>query len=89
MAAIGYRRCLLKSRLPARLLNEGTYRLEMIAGLHCRSWLYEPNVNAPALTFTIQGGLSDSPYWMQSRPGILAPVLAWESDCDCREGTKL
>jgi lipopolysaccharide transport system ATP-binding protein len=25
----------------------------------------------------VQGGLSDSPYWMVKRPGLLAPVLDW------------
>ncbi len=72
-------RCLIRSRLPARLLNEGTYRLEMIAGLQAREWVFEPAVSAPSVVLTIQGGLSDSPYWMAPRPGILAPVLKWES----------
>lgn len=68
----------LRSRLPCRLLNEGAYRLDMIASLHYRSWLFQPGVNAPSINFIIQGGLSDSPYWMVRRPGILAPVLDWE-----------
>jgi lipopolysaccharide transport system ATP-binding protein len=52
--------------------------LEMIGGLHYRAWLFQPNVNAPSVTLTIQGHLSDSPYWISRRPGILAPVLKWE-----------
>ncbi|MHB8727698.1 MAG: ABC transporter ATP-binding protein [Sulfuricaulis sp.] len=68
----------LRSRLPYRLLNEGAYRLDMIASLHYRSWLFQPGVNAPSITFVIQGGLSDSLYWMVRRPGILAPVFDWE-----------
>ena len=75
---LGTGRCALQSRLPVRLLNEGTYRLEMIGSLHCREWLYEPHLSAPSVTFTIQGGLSDSPYWMAPRPGVVAPVLEWE-----------
>ncbi len=69
---------ILRSKIPSRLLNEGTYRLEMIGGLYAKKWLYEPNVNSPSVYLTIQGGLSDSRYWMAKRPGILAPVLRWE-----------
>lgn len=68
----------LRSKIPSRLLNEGTYRIEMIGGLYNRQWLYEPNVNSPSIYLNIQGGLSDSPYWMAKRPGILAPLFNWE-----------
>jgi lipopolysaccharide transport system ATP-binding protein len=68
----------LRCPLPRRFLNEGTYRLEMIASLHCRDWFLRPGHNSPAIFFEIQGGLSESPYWMWARPGILAPELAWE-----------
>lgn len=64
--------------LPARYLNEGSYRLEMIASLHCRDWFIRPGQNSPIVHFEIRGGLSDSPYWMFARPGMLAPVWIWE-----------
>lgn len=70
--------CMLKSRIPSRLLNEGDYRLELLGGLHFRRWLFEPGKSAPSVLFQIRGGLSDSPYWMIRRPGMLAPVLSWE-----------
>jgi lipopolysaccharide transport system ATP-binding protein len=70
-------RCVIRSRFPRRLLNEGAYRLELIGGLTFRQWLFEPGVNAPSITLTIQGGLSDSPLWMARRPGLLAPVIEW------------
>jgi lipopolysaccharide transport system ATP-binding protein len=69
----------LRVLIPARLLNEGSYRIELLASLHYRAWLLEPSRNAPSVTFSIQGGLSDSPYWDHKRPGLLGPVLAWES----------
>jgi lipopolysaccharide transport system ATP-binding protein len=69
----------IRSRLPKQLLNEGNYRVELIASLHFREWILEPGNNAPHITVKIQGGLSDSPYWMSQRPGLLAPVLEWES----------
>jgi homopolymeric O-antigen transport system ATP-binding protein len=68
----------LRSKLPSRVLNEGSYRVEFLASLHFREWLVAPGVNAPHVYLTIQGGLSDSPYWLAKRPGILAPVLKWE-----------
>jgi len=72
-------RCVLRSRVPRRLLNEGAYRIELIAGLHCQSWLVEPDRDSPSVYLTIQGGLSDSSYWMERRPGHLAPLLDWET----------
>jgi lipopolysaccharide transport system ATP-binding protein len=70
--------CSLRSRLPARLLNEGKYRMDLIGSLHYREWLFEPGVNSPSIVLTIKGGLSDSPYWMSRRPGLLAPLMKWE-----------
>jgi lipopolysaccharide transport system ATP-binding protein len=71
-------RCILRGKLPAHLLNEGRYRLELIGGLHFRQWLFEPGVNAPSISVEIQGGLSESPYWMLRRPGLLAPIIEWD-----------
>jgi lipopolysaccharide transport system ATP-binding protein len=68
----------LRCALPNRLLNQGTYRLELNCSLHCREWLARPGHNSPAVHFEIQGGLSDSPYWLHAREGILAPEWAWE-----------
>jgi lipopolysaccharide transport system ATP-binding protein len=69
---------LLRSQFPKRLFNEGTYRIELIGSLHFREWLLEPYKRVPYLNLTIEGGLSDSPYWMSKRSGILAPVMKWE-----------
>jgi lipopolysaccharide transport system ATP-binding protein len=69
----------LQTVIPQNFLNEGSYRLELLASLHYRAWLLEPRTKAPSVTFSIQGGLSKSPYWDSKRPGILAPILAWQS----------
>ena len=69
----------LRCVLPRRWLNEGVYRLELIASLHCREWLLRPGENSPSIFFEIRGGLSDSPYWLWSRPGLLAPDWSWEA----------
>lgn len=67
----------LRCPIPARLLNEGVYRIELIGGLHHREWLFEPGKSAPQIFLNIQGGLSDSPLWTIKRPGLLAPVIPW------------
>ena len=63
--------------LPRRFLNEGTYRVDLLASLHYRAWLLTGSTT-PTVSFSIQGGLSDSPYWDHKRPGIFAPVLRWQ-----------
>lgn len=66
-----------RSKIPANFLNEGTYKLEIIGGLHFREWICEPGVNAPSIEFQISGGLSESPFWHAKRPGLLAPIMNW------------
>jgi len=71
-------RNLLTAELPKKFLNEGEYRVSMIASLHCREWYMKPGQDAPNFNFKIQGGLSQSPYWTSARPGLVAPVLDWK-----------
>lgn len=73
-------RCRLKSTIPRRYLNEGGYRIELMASTHFRQWFCEPGNGAPCIYLTINGGLSDSPYWMIKRPGLLAPEIRWFSE---------
>jgi lipopolysaccharide transport system ATP-binding protein len=70
-------RCVLRGRIPPRLLNAGTYRIELMAGLHGRQVLVDPSVRSAAIYLTIHGGLSDSPHWTEQRPGLIAPVADW------------
>jgi lipopolysaccharide transport system ATP-binding protein len=69
--------CRLKSRIPKRFLNEGRYRLELIANIHVAEWLLKPGKEVPTIYLAIKGGLSDSPYWTMKRPGPVAPVMEW------------
>ncbi|HYG76098.1 MAG TPA: polysaccharide ABC transporter ATP-binding protein [Planctomycetota bacterium] len=70
-------RHVFRTRIPPRFLNEGTYRIELVAALHNRQDIFQSGRNAPTIFLTIRGGLSDSPYWMAKRPGILGPVMEW------------
>lgn len=65
--------------IPARLLNEGDYRICLMASIHYRFWIIEPTQNPPALLLSIKGGLSDSKFWIEKRPGFIGPVIAYES----------
>ncbi len=67
----------LRSDIPSKLLNEGTYCIEYVSSLFCRIWLAEPGTNVVSIYFQSQGGLSESPYWTSARGGALAPVIAW------------
>ena len=69
----------LQTIIPARLLNEGEYRVELLVALHNRKGLVKPTLDAPAIFLTISGGLSDSPIWMSKRVGLLAPVINWST----------
>jgi lipopolysaccharide transport system ATP-binding protein len=70
--------CRLTSRIPARFLNEGKYRVGLYLSLFRRRWFCEPGVKGPTLTFEILGGLSDSPCLVNRRPGYLSPVFEWK-----------
>jgi len=67
----------LFTKLPSRLLNEDSYRIELIASIHFRKWVIAPETG-PSLFFNIKGGLSDSPYFISKRKGIMAPVYEWK-----------
>ena len=68
----------LYTKLPKRLLNEDNYRIELLASIHFKKWLIKPR-SGPSLQFTVQGGLSDSPYFIARRKGFLAPVINWQT----------
>ncbi len=72
--------CRLRSRLPTEWLSEGTYRLELIASLYFREWIFQPRVNAPSISVTVGGKMSDSPLYMSGRPGALAPLFRWQNE---------
>jgi hypothetical protein len=52
--------------IPPRWLNEGNYRVELLATLFFRVWLIEPGTSA-SLTLPSRGGANASPYWGQER----------------------
>ena len=69
----------LRSKLPSRMLNEGSYSIEIAASLRNTRWIFEPGAGSPGIAFEIRGGLSDSPLWLYTRDGVLAPIIPWET----------
>lgn len=67
----------LKALLPQRMLNEGKYTIQLIAGLKSIRWYFGPGAVNVYRSLSIVGGLSDSPIWHEKRQGVLAPVLHW------------
>jgi lipopolysaccharide transport system ATP-binding protein len=64
--------------IPPHFLNEGEYIVELIASRHFKYWILEPNHNAPRVQLIIEGGLSNSEFWLVKRKGILAPILKYK-----------
>jgi lipopolysaccharide transport system ATP-binding protein len=69
----------LRSKLPVHFLNEGIYRIELYCGLLRKELFFYPGTKAPTIFLEIKGGLSHSPYWIDKRLGLLAPILEWTS----------
>jgi len=65
--------------IPPNLLNEGQYTIDFFASLHGQGWLSEVGNTNVNVALNICGGLSDSPYWRDKRPGVIAPVLDWRT----------
>ena len=73
--------CTLRSNIPVELLNEGRYTIELIGGIYNTEWFFEPRTDVPTLMLDIEGGLGESKYWTQRRPGVLAPNQKWLVTC--------
>ncbi len=68
-----------KVLIPRRFLNEGTYIIILVCSLYRRIWIIDPSKSDIQITMEINGGLSDSPYWLSKRGGLMAPVLDWDN----------
>ena len=70
---------LLSSAIPKKFLNQGLFRLELIAAIHHLEWFSEPNATPVVAFLRINGVLRDSRHWPNTRPGVLAPNLTWHT----------
>lgn len=68
-------------KIPAHFLNEGRYRVELMAGVTFVRWLFGgPGDPCPTIEFKVAGGFTLSPYWIARRPGMVAPAIPWSYD---------
>ena len=69
---------IFQSKLPLEILNNGRYIIELIGGIHGKEWFFEPNKGNPTLIVEINKEFNNKPFWINQRPGILAPKISWK-----------
>lgn len=69
----------IRSKIPSNYLNEGRYRVELIGGIHFKQWLFDPYQYTPSVFINIIGPMSPSDFWINKRPGIIAPTIPWNN----------
>jgi hypothetical protein len=70
----------VRSIIPAYFLNEGEYRIRLMATFHCApKWLAHPERDGVRNSLSPWSmGPGESPYWNARREGELAPLFTWE-----------
>ncbi|MEM9886220.1 MAG: ABC transporter ATP-binding protein [Bacteroidota bacterium] len=68
----------LRFKLPKKLLNKGKYKLAVAARMHEKEWIILPSRSDVAVFFEISDLDNESPYYLKTRPNLLAPVLEWK-----------
>ena len=67
----------LRSRIPLESLNLGTKRVELYVQTYRDNWIVVPGGKAPFVSFTIEGPVSASPYYILQRGGTMAINAGW------------
>lgn len=70
----------IKGRLPASILNAGTYRIKIISSIHAKEWLIDPDSSQVKIEFNVLHGKKPSPIWIEGRGGLFAPTIKWRSN---------
>jgi lipopolysaccharide transport system ATP-binding protein len=65
--------------LPENLLNDGMYKIQLIAGVHNVRPILSRDESQIAIQLQVNGNKFRSPTFQPGRPTILAPVLHWSS----------
>ncbi len=68
----------VSAQLPGELLWNRTYEIEMVCCFHYTGWVLPPE-NETRLSFEFFRDNDRNPYSNSTRPGMLAPVLDWQS----------
>lgn len=67
----------LRGKLPKHFLNAGFYKLKVIASIHGKTWIFEPDSSQIQLEVNVRHGKRESPIWTDGRGGLFAPVIEW------------
>jgi len=67
-----------KTIIPSHLLNEGKYCISVGVAIFNQFWIIDPDNDNERLYFEVGGGFTNSKYWTEKRPGILANVFEWK-----------
>jgi lipopolysaccharide transport system ATP-binding protein len=70
------RNYILRTTIPAKLLNAGIYYINLAAGIHNKRWLVK---DLSALFINVVFEIPNSNYFGSSRPGDIAPILNWSA----------
>ena len=70
----------IKGKIPANLLNAGTYRIKMISSIHAKEWLIDPDSSQVKIELNVTHGIKPSPIWVEGRGGIFAPSITWSKN---------
>jgi len=66
----------LACEIPPGTLNGGRYAVQPRISLHCVRWIVNEE---SGLEFDVQSDHAVSPYGWTTRPGVVAPLIAWRS----------
>lgn len=68
-----------ETKIPANLLNDGEYEIELLVADHGTGWLLPPEGSPQRAVFEVRGGTMGSTLVSgTTRPGRLLPILEWE-----------
>lgn len=71
----------LRTTIPKGILNDGDYRVELIAGIHNQKWLLTPGQTDVSIEFIVKGGsLGSAGFSSTRRPTSLMPLLGWSNE---------
>lgn len=70
----------LKCTLPVEILNDGTYSLQLIAGVHNSHPILSKMDSRITISFNILGNSQRSNVWIYKRSTMIAPILEWKAN---------
>lgn len=64
--------------LPDHFLNKGSYRIDLFIAIFKQEWISKPGDTSISIYLEVGEVTSESPYWIQTRESLLAPLFKWD-----------